>query len=65
MMRFIPLALVLVGLFLFGLGLYALVTGQVFLIRGSIRGLLARAIGLALIMFTILGLPIVLRSLVG
>jgi hypothetical protein len=65
MMCFIPLALVLVGLFLFGLGFYALVTGQIMLIRGSIRGLPARLIGLALILFTILCLPIALRSLVG
>jgi hypothetical protein len=65
MMCFVPLALVLVGLILFGLGLHALVTGQIRLIRVSIRGLLARAIGLALILFTILCLPVALRSLVG
>jgi hypothetical protein len=53
MMPIIALAIVLGGSSLFGLGLYALVTGQLFLIRGSIRGLLARVIGLVLILSTI------------
>jgi hypothetical protein len=57
--------LVLLALLPFGLGFYALVAGQIYLIRGSIRGPLARVVGLLLILFTIVCLPILLRALVG
>jgi hypothetical protein len=62
---FILVAIVLLGLFLFGLGLYALIAGQVYLIGGSISGPLARVIGLLLILSTIVGVPMLLRGLVG
>jgi hypothetical protein len=63
--RLIPLALVLVILFLLGLGFYALLVGEISLIRVSIRGPVARAIGLVIIVATILSVPILLRGLVG
>jgi hypothetical protein len=40
-------------------------TGQIYLIRGSIRGPLARVIGLVIILSTIMSLPMLLRALVG
>jgi hypothetical protein len=65
MFRFIPLALALLVLFLLALGLYALIAGEIYLIRGSIRGPLARLLGLLLIFCTIACIPILLRGLVG
>jgi hypothetical protein len=55
----------LVGLFLVGLGFYALIGGQIYLIGGSIRGPLARLLGIILILTTILCVPILLRGLAG
>jgi hypothetical protein len=57
--------LALVVLLPIGLGIYLLITGQIYLIFGSIRGPLARLIGLALIVSTIVCLPALLRKLAG
>jgi hypothetical protein len=60
----LPAAALLV-LSLIGTGVYALVAGQIPLIRGSIQGPLARIVGLLLILLTIMGIPVLLRALVG
>jgi hypothetical protein len=65
MMRFIVLLPVLLVLFVIGLGLYALIVGEINLIRGSIRGPLARLLGVLLIVSAIVFIPILLRGLVG
>jgi hypothetical protein len=65
MMRFLPLVLALLVLFLFGLGFYALVAGQIYLIRGSVRGPLVRVIGLLLMLSAVGAIPVLLRVLVG
>jgi hypothetical protein len=65
MMRLIFLMPIFLGVFLFGLGLYALITGQLSLIRGSIQGAVARLLGVLLIVSVVFGLPIYLRLLVG
>jgi hypothetical protein len=62
---FLPLTLVLLGLCLLGLGFYALIGGQLYLIRGTLRGPLARVVGIVLIVFTIVCLPVLLRGLLG
>jgi hypothetical protein len=59
------LVLILLGLFLFGLGFYALLMGEINLARASIRGPLVRLFGLFLMVFTFLSIPIVFRILVG
>jgi len=64
-MCFMLLAIVVIGVLLIVLGFYALLAGQVYLVLGSIRGPLARLVGLVLIVFTILGMPMLLRWLVG
>jgi hypothetical protein len=61
----LPLAAVLLVLFLIGTGVYALVAGEIPLIRGRIQGPPARLIGLLLILLTILLIPVLLRALVG
>jgi hypothetical protein len=59
-------AIVLLGVFfVLGVGIYALIAGQIYLVRGSIRGLLARVVGLLLIIATIVCVPMLLRALVG
>jgi len=65
MSRILPLAVALLVLFLIGIGFYALIAGQIPLIRGEIHGPLARLVGLFLIMFTILSIPFLLRTLIG
>jgi hypothetical protein len=65
MICFILVAIVLLGVFLIVLGVYALLAGQIYLILGSVRGPLARLIGLVLIVSTILCMPMLLRGLVG
>ena len=65
MSRILLLAVVLLVLSLIGMGVYALLTGQLPLIRGSMEGPLARLVGLLLILFTILLIPVLLRALVG
>lgn len=65
MMRVIPRAIVLLGLVLLGLGFYALIAGQIPLIRGSVRGPFARVVGVVLIVFAVACFPILLRVLVG
>jgi hypothetical protein len=65
MMCFLLLFLVLLGLGAIGLGLYALITGQINLPRGSIQGAPARLLGLLLIVAAVVGFPIMLRGLAG
>jgi hypothetical protein len=65
MSRILPLAVVLLVLSLIGIGVYALVAGEIPLIRGWIQGPPARLVGLLLILFTILLIPVLLRALVG
>jgi hypothetical protein len=65
MSRLLLPAVVLLVLSLIGIGVYALIAGQIPLIRGTIQGPLARIVGLLLILFTIMGIPVLLRALVG
>lgn len=58
-------ALALLGVFLIGLGFYALIAGQIPLVRGAIQGPLARILGLLIILSTIIFSPLVLRAVVG
>jgi hypothetical protein len=63
--RLILLALALLILLWFGLACYAVIAGEIYLIRGTIRGPLARLIGVLMILSLIVGLPIMFRVLVG
>jgi hypothetical protein len=65
MRRILPLTILLLILFLIGLGVYALIAGRMPLIRGELHGPPARIVGLLLIVFTILAIPVLLRALVG
>jgi hypothetical protein len=65
MSRLLLPVVALLVLSLIGMGVYALIAGQIPLIRGTIQGPLARIVGLLLILFTIMGIPVLLRALVG
>ena len=64
-MCFILPSIILLAILSVGLGFYALIAGQVPLIRGTIRGPLVRVAGLLWIVSTLVFLPMVLRALAG
>ncbi len=65
MHRFSLLAIVLLPLGLFGAGVYLLLSGHLPLGRLSVYGPLARLAGLLLILGAFIGVPVLLRALVG
>jgi hypothetical protein len=60
-----PLLILVVALSPVALGLYLLIVGQVDIGRFSLPGPLARLMGAFLILCPIMGLPLILRWLVG
>jgi hypothetical protein len=56
---------VVLVLSLIGMAVYAPVAGEMPLFRGRIQGPPARLVGMLLLVFTILLIPVLLRALVG